>query len=80
MKKGRFNNGIMVVKEKNEGIESLIRRFKKKVGKSGILQELKGRSFFEKPSDKKRRKRRESIRKIKRQEMINNSINRRNEK
>ena len=69
----------MVAKEKNEGIESMLRRFKKKLGKSGILQELKSRTFYEKPSDKKRRKRRESIRKIKRQEMIDKSMNRRNQ-
>ncbi len=43
-------------------MESLIKRFKKKFSKSGIIKELRDRSAFEKPSDKKRRKRRENKR------------------
>ncbi len=43
------------VKE-NEPIESAIRRFKKQCDKAGILQELKKREYYEKPSAKRKRK------------------------
>jgi len=35
----------------NENIESLLRRFKKAVERSGILQELKQRERYQKPSE-----------------------------
>jgi len=40
----------------DEHIEELINRFKKKVKSAGILEELKRREFYEKPSVRKRRK------------------------
>jgi len=43
------------VKE-NEPIESAIRRFKKQCEKAGILQELKKREYYEKPSVRRKRK------------------------
>jgi small subunit ribosomal protein S21 len=43
------------VKE-NEPIESAIRRFKKQCDKAGILQELKRREHYEKPSTRRKRK------------------------
>jgi small subunit ribosomal protein S21 len=52
--------GIIVVARENEDIESLIKRFKKKVNKSGILRELKIKSHYEKPSEHKKRKMNES--------------------
>jgi len=51
------NNGIGVVKRKNESDEDLLRRFRKKFSKSGLMKEIKEKMYFEKPSDKKRRKR-----------------------
>lgn len=62
------NNGICVVRRKDESVEDLIKRFRKKWSKSGIAKELKERMYFEKPSDKKRRKRMQSIRAIQREE------------
>jgi len=62
------NNGICVVRRKGESVEDLIKRFRKKWSKSGIAKELKERMYFEKPSDKKRRKRMQSIRAIQREE------------
>lgn len=62
------NNGICVVRRKDESVEDLIKRFRKKWSKSGISKELKERMYFEKPSDKKRRKRMQSIRAIQREE------------
>ena len=40
----------------NEPIESAIRRFKKQCDKAGILQELKKREHYEKPSARRKRK------------------------
>lgn len=42
-------------------IEKAMRIFKKKVQKAGILKELKMRSEYEKPSDKKQRKKKEAV-------------------
>lgn len=39
-----------------ETIESALRRFKRKILKAGILQEVRRREFFEKPSEKRKRK------------------------
>ena len=60
--------GICVVKRKGETNEDLIKRFKKKFSKSGISKELKERMYFEKPSNKKRRKKAQSIRALEREE------------
>ena len=38
----------------NESIDKALRRFKKKYERSGILKEFKKRTFFVKPSIKKR--------------------------
>jgi ribosomal protein S21 len=51
------NNGICVYRKKDEDVNNLIKRFKKKVFKSRILKESKERMHFIKPSDLKRRKR-----------------------
>ncbi|HLE31219.1 MAG TPA: 30S ribosomal protein S21 [Bacteroidota bacterium] len=46
----------------NEPIDKAIRRFKKKYERSGVLKEFKKRTFFTKPSVKKRMKRMKAIR------------------
>jgi small subunit ribosomal protein S21 len=55
-------NGICVVQRKGEDVDDLIKRFRKKYSKSGISRELRERMSYEKPSDKKRRKRAQAIR------------------
>lgn len=52
--------GIVVFKRDDEDIDILIKRFKKKVNKSGILRELRIKSYYEKPSVQQKRKRNES--------------------
>lgn len=59
------HNSICVVRRKGEPIENIIRRFKKKYLKSNILQEYKDHMHYEKPGDKKRRKKQSNIRAIK---------------
>ena len=61
-------NGICVVKRKGEGDEEFIKRFRKKYSKSGLAKELRERMYFEKPSNKKRRKKAQSIRLLKKEE------------
>lgn len=40
----------------NESFEGALKRFKKIVEKSGVLTELRKREFYEKPSQKRKRK------------------------
>ena len=40
----------------NESIDSALRRFKKKIQRSGILSEVKRRERYEKPSLRRKRK------------------------
>lgn len=48
---------MAVVRAKDgESFENLLRRFRKAVEKGGVLQELRRREYFEKPSVKKKRK------------------------
>lgn len=42
----------------NESFEKVLKRFKKVIEKEGILTELKRREFYEKPSQKRKRKER----------------------
>ncbi len=44
---------IINVKE-NESIDKALKRFKKKFEKTGVLKELRSRTYFEKPSVRRR--------------------------
>ena len=50
------------------GVESALRLFKRLVTRDGILRDLKRRSRYEKPGDRKRRKVREAARRLRRQQ------------
>lgn len=43
------------VEVRNDDVNGALRRFKKKVQDSGILQELKEREFYEKPTTRRKR-------------------------
>lgn len=62
------HNGICVVRRKGEDDEDFIKRFRKKFSKSGLAKELRERMYFEKPSNKRRRKKAQSIRLLKKEE------------
>ena len=47
--------------------EKMIKKFIEKVKRSGVLDEVYERRFYEKPSEKKRRKKRETLRRLKRE-------------
>jgi len=46
----------------NESIDKALRRFKKKYERSGVLKEFKKRTFFVKPSVKKRMEKLKALR------------------
>ncbi|MCU0430616.1 MAG: 30S ribosomal protein S21 [Cytophagaceae bacterium] len=45
---------IIVNVKENESIDKALKRFKKKFEKTGVLKELRGRSYFEKKSVSRR--------------------------
>jgi len=59
---------VTVVRRKDESIDDLIKRFKRKFTKSGVLQELKEKAYYEKPSVKRKRKSLRSRREAEREE------------
>jgi small subunit ribosomal protein S21 len=46
-------------------LEQAMRVLKRKIQKEGIVKELKMRQYYEKPSEKKRRKKKENIANVK---------------
>lgn len=63
---GVSDNTIVIIK-KNDNFEFALKRFMKKCSKSGILYEARKRMYFEKPSEQRRRKKMESIRRAARE-------------
>ena len=45
---------IIVNVKENESIDKALKRFKKKFEKTGVLKEIRSRSYFEKPSVRRR--------------------------
>ena len=56
----------------NESLEKALRRFKKKCERSGVLKDVKRKSFYEKPSVTKRIARKQTLRRISRLAKFNN--------
>ena len=52
----------------NESIEQMVRRFKKLCEKEGLTRDIKRTSYFEKPSERRRRRLRKSIKRIAREQ------------
>jgi small subunit ribosomal protein S21 len=48
--------GLGVTVKDGEPVERALRRFKKKIQDSGLLQDLKEREFYEKPTTTRKRK------------------------
>lgn len=48
-----------------ESVESLIRKFNKKVQQEGILTELRRREFYEKPAETRKKAKQALVRKLK---------------
>ena len=45
----------------NESVEQMLRRFKKLCEKEGLTKEIKRNSYYEKPSERRRRQMRKAI-------------------
>ena len=68
-------NNLTIKPRRNENQERLIKRFIKKTKRLGILEEIKDRRFYKKPSDKKRRARQKAIARRKKEEAKRNKNN-----
>ena len=55
----------ITVEVRKGNLEQAMRVLKRKVQKEGIVKEIKMRQYFEKPSEKKRRKKKENIANVK---------------
>jgi small subunit ribosomal protein S21 len=51
----------------NESVEQMVRRFKKLCEKEGLTRDIKRTSYYEKPSERRRRKARKSMKRIARE-------------
>ena len=56
-----FNKKFDKNKPRPLSFDQLLRRFKKKVERAGTLQEVKKREYYEKPAEKRQRKKKEAI-------------------
>lgn len=52
----------------NEPLEKVLKRFKKKCEKEGLIKDIKRSSYYEKPSERRRRKERKMIKRAQKAE------------
>jgi len=55
---------IKVKARGNESLDQMLRRFKKMCEKEGLTKEIKRTSYYEKPSERRRRRIRKSIKRV----------------
>ena len=58
------------IEVRNNNVEKALRVLKKKLLKDGVMKELRERQYFSKPSLKKREKKKENIRRHKKDQKI----------
>ena len=58
----------ITIQVRNGNLEQAMRVLKKKVQKEGIIKDYRAKSVYEKPSEKKRRKKKEGIANFKKQQ------------
>ena len=58
------------IEVRNNNVEKALRVLKKKLLKDGVMKELKERQYYQKPSFKKREKKKENIRRHKKDQKI----------
>ena len=59
---------LEVVVQESESVERALRRFKRKVQRSGLYSELRKRRYYEKPSAQRKRKREAAVRRERRRQ------------
>ncbi len=55
---------MFVIVDENESFEKALKKFKRLVEKEGILTEVRRRQFYEKPSEKRKRRERQARKRI----------------
>jgi small subunit ribosomal protein S21 len=63
---------IGVIVKDGESIESALKRFKRECVNAGIQSEIKRREYFEKPSERKKRKLEAAVRKREKKRILMN--------
>jgi small subunit ribosomal protein S21 len=48
----------------NESVEGMLKRFKKMCEKEGLTKDIKRNSYYEKPSERRRRQQRKTLKRI----------------
>ena len=59
---------IRVKARMNESLDQMLKRFKKACEKEGLTRDIKRNSFYEKPSERRRRTARQLIRKMQKEQ------------
>jgi ribosomal protein S21 len=62
-------NAVLVVQVKHNDVDFALRLLKKKVQKAGIIRDLRRHRHYEKPSERRRRQKREGIKNTRKREM-----------
>ena len=60
----------ITIEVRNNNVEKALRVLKKKLNKDGQMRELKQRQYYQKPSEIKREKKKEGIRRFKKEQKI----------
>ena len=55
---------IKVKARGNESVQQMLRRFKKMCEKEGLTKDIKRNSYYEKPSERRRRRLRKSLKRV----------------
>ncbi|RME41122.1 MAG: 30S ribosomal protein S21 [Planctomycetota bacterium] len=55
---------VKVRPRRNESIQQMLKRFKRLCQREGLTRDMKRHSYYEKPSERKRRQQRKSMRKV----------------
>ena len=62
---------MLEVKVRDNNVDKAMRKLKKKLDKEGVMWELRQRRYYEKPSLKKLRKKKESMRRVAKLKRLN---------
>ena len=55
---------IKIKAKGNESVQQMIKRFKKMCEKEGLTKDIKRNSYYEKPSERRRRRARKSLKRV----------------
>jgi small subunit ribosomal protein S21 len=63
--KGESGPSMIKVKARgNESIDQMLKRFKKMCEKEGLTKDIKRNSYYEKPSERRRRRQRKTVKRV----------------